>query len=72
MSAISTFFYGLMTGLSLIVAIGAQNAFVLRQGLKGHYVFIVCLICAISDALLIALGVVGFGQIIKKLSLIHI
>lgn len=70
MSTISTFFYGLMTGLSLIIAIGAQNAFVLKQGLKGHYVFIVCLICALSDALLIALGVVGFGKIIKKFPLI--
>lgn len=70
MTEITTFFYGLMTGLSLIIAIGAQNAFVLKQGLKRQYVFIVCLICALSDAVLIALGVLGFGQLIKKFPLI--
>jgi L-lysine exporter family protein LysE/ArgO len=58
---------GLLLGLSLIVAIGAQNAFVLRQGLRKEYVFAVCLICAVSDALLIAAGVAGFGQIIGTL-----
>lgn len=50
-------------GLSLIVAIGAQNAFVLRQGLKGEHVLAVCLACAVSDALLIIVGVTGFGRI---------
>jgi len=48
---------GFLLGLSLIVAIGAQNAFVLKQGIKGHYVFWVCSICAVSDAILIAVGV---------------
>ncbi len=60
---LSVFFIGMMTGLGLIVAIGAQNAFVLRQGLRGEYVFAVCLTCAVSDALLILLGVTSFGQI---------
>jgi L-lysine exporter family protein LysE/ArgO len=54
---------GLLTGLSLIVAIGAQNAFVLRQGLIGEHVFAVSLACSLSDAALIALGVTGFRQI---------
>lgn len=54
---------GFMMGLSLIVAIGAQNAFVLRQGLRNEHVFAVCLACGLSDALLIALGVVSFRQI---------
>ena len=54
---------GLLMGLSLIVAIGAQNAFVLRQGLRNEHVFAVCLTCALSDALLIVLGVTSFRQI---------
>lgn len=58
-----TFVAGLSIGLSLIVAIGAQNAFVLRQGLKGEHVFAVCLACAVSDAALIVLGVTSFGRI---------
>ena len=57
----SVFFTGMMMGLSLIVAIGAQNAFVLRQGLRGEHVFVICLACAASDAVLIVLGVAGFG-----------
>ncbi len=61
------FFAGLSMGLSLIVAIGAQNAFVLRQGLKGEHVFAVCLACALSDAILITLGVAGFGKLIAWL-----
>ena len=59
------FVQGLLLGLSLIVAIGAQNAFVLRQGLRGEHVFVVCLVCTLSDALLIAAGVAGFGQVTK-------
>ena len=51
---------GLLLGLSLILAIGAQNAFVLRQGLKREHVFWICLTCAVSDALLIGFGVGGF------------
>ncbi|MFV0409813.1 MAG: LysE/ArgO family amino acid transporter [Paracoccus sp. (in: a-proteobacteria)] len=52
-----TYLVGLGTGLSLIVAIGAQNAFVLRQGLLRSHVFAVCLFCALSDAILVTLGV---------------
>ena len=59
----TVFLAGLSIGLSLIVAIGAQNAFVLRQGLRGEHVFAVALVCALSDALLIALGVTSFGRI---------
>ena len=51
---------GFLTGLSLILAIGAQNIFVIEQGLKKQYVFIVCLICSISDFLLIFLGIFLF------------
>ncbi len=52
---------GYFTAVSLILAIGAQNAFVLRQGLRREYVGLVVAICAISDAALITLGVAGFG-----------
>ena len=52
---------GLGLGLSLIVAIGAQNAFVLRQGLRREHVLAVVLVCALSDAVLIAAGVAGGG-----------
>jgi L-lysine exporter family protein LysE/ArgO len=52
---------GFATGFSLILAIGAQNAFVLRQGLRRAHVFAVCLTCALSDAVLIAAGVAGFA-----------
>ncbi|KAF0283825.1 amino acid transporter [Spiribacter roseus] len=60
---ITVFATGLAVGLGLIVAIGAQNAFVLRQGLLGRHVFAVCLTCAASDAILITAGVTSFGQI---------
>ncbi|MBY5360756.1 amino acid transporter [Rhizobium leguminosarum] len=56
---------GLMMGLSLIVAIGAQNAFILRQGLRNEHVFAVCLACAVSDAALIVLGVTSLQQIAR-------
>ncbi|MFI9424982.1 LysE/ArgO family amino acid transporter [Streptomyces achromogenes] len=55
---------GFGTGLSLIVAIGAQNAFVLRQGVRRHAVLTVVGICALSDAVLIALGVGGVGAVV--------
>lgn len=58
---------GLGFGLSLIVAIGAQNAYVLRQGLRKEHVFVIVAICALSDALLIAVGVAGLGAIIQQL-----
>ncbi|MEY3972053.1 MAG: hypothetical protein RLY84_446, partial [Actinomycetota bacterium] len=61
---------GFVTGLSLIVAIGAQNAFVLRQGLRRQHVLVVVLICAFSDALLIALGILGLGAVINSLPLL--
>ena len=51
---------GFITGMSLIFAIGAQNIFVVEQGLKKNFVFVVCLICAISDFLLIFLGIFLF------------
>lgn len=59
----SSFIPGFLLSLSLILAIGAQNAFVLRQGLRREHVFWVCLTCAIADALLIAAGVAGFGAL---------
>ena len=51
---------GFLTGLSLILAIGAQNIFVIEQGLKKQHVFLVCLICSISDFILIFLGIILF------------
>ncbi|MEF3048167.1 LysE/ArgO family amino acid transporter [Pseudotabrizicola sp. L79] len=54
---------GYLTALSLIAAIGAQNAFVLRQGLRRDHVWPVVLTCAVSDALLITLGVAGFDSL---------
>lgn len=59
----SVYVTGLMMGLSLIVAIGAQNAFILRQGLRNQHVLTVVLACAISDAFLIVLGVTSFQKI---------
>ncbi len=57
---------GFILGFSLILAIGAQNAFVLRQGLRGEHVALVCFACAFSDALLISAGVAGFGAIVAR------
>jgi L-lysine exporter family protein LysE/ArgO len=59
-------FSGLASGLSLIVAIGAQNAFVLRQGLQRSHVALVIAVCAVSDLVLILLGVAGIGAIIER------
>jgi L-lysine exporter family protein LysE/ArgO len=56
---------GFGLGLSLIVAIGAQNAFVLRQGLRGEHVLPVVAVCAVSDALLITSGVAGLGALLQ-------
>jgi L-lysine exporter family protein LysE/ArgO len=58
----SVFLQGLALSLGLIVAIGAQNAFVLRQGLRREHVASVVFFCALSDALLMAAGVLGMGQ----------
>lgn len=60
---LAVFFTGMMMSLSLIVAIGAQNAFVLQQGLRGEHVLAVCLACAISDAILITVGVTSFQTV---------
>ena len=57
---------GLLTGLTLIIAIGAQNAFVLRQGLAREHVAPVVLICALSDLVLILAGVAGIGTVIRQ------
>ncbi|WP_340540159.1 LysE/ArgO family amino acid transporter [Nocardioides sp. GXZ039] len=59
-------FAGLATGLSLIIAIGAQNAFVLRQGLARRHVGPVVAVCALSDLVLIVAGVAGIGTIIEQ------
>jgi L-lysine exporter family protein LysE/ArgO len=56
-----SYFAGLGTGMSLILAIGAQNAFVLKQGILRQHIFLICLFCAVSDALLIVLGVAGMS-----------
>ena len=55
---------GFFLGGGLIIAIGAQNAFILRQGLRGHHVFIIVTICFLSDALLIAAGAYGVGSLV--------
>src|SRR6478735_8053950 len=57
---------GLSAGLSLIVAIGAQNAFVLRQGIQRSHVAMVVAVCAVSDLLLILLGVAGIGVLLDR------
>ena len=56
---------GFATSAALIIAIGAQNAFVLRQGIKREHVLAVVLVCALSDALLITLGIAGLGAIVQ-------
>ena len=65
------FFSGFGLSLSLILAIGAQNAFVLKQGIKKEHVFIICFICGMSDALLIFAGVSGFGYLIEQFPSLH-
>lgn len=57
---------GFSLGASLIIAIGAQNAFILRQGLLRQHVFIVCLICSLADAVLITAGMGGFGALVAR------
>ena len=61
----SAFFTGFFLGLSLIVAIGSQNAFVLRQGILRQHIFYIALFCSISDALLIILGVAGISYFLN-------
>ena len=60
------FINGFLLGMSLILAVGAQNAFVLRVGLAGHHVFAVSLFCAVSDALLIVVGISGVGTLLSS------
>ena len=62
----SVFLKGFSVGASLIIAIGAQNAFVLKHGLKRRFIFWVCLVCALSDSILIFLGVQGFATLIQQ------
>ena len=57
---------GLLTGLALIVAIGAQNAYVLRQGLAREHVGLVVAICAVADLALITAGVAGIGAVVEQ------
>ena len=66
---ISAFWSGFFTSLSLILAIGAQNAFVLKQGIKKEHVFAVCLICALGDALLIFAGVIQKFELVKQVAI---
>lgn len=63
---VSTLVEGYFLGLSLIMAIGAQNAFVLKQGLKRQYLLMTALTCSIADAFLITLGVTGIGALITE------
>ncbi len=63
---ILSLFSGLSAGLSLIVAIGAQNAFVLRQGIQRSHVVMVVAVCAVSDLVLILLGVAGIGILLDR------
>ena len=65
---VNAFLQGLGLGFSLIIAIGAQNAFVLRQGLRRRHRLITAFICFGCDAILIALGVAGFGNMIEKVA----
>ena len=58
---LAAFTTGFFLGISLIIAIGAQNTFVLRQGILGHHIFYVALFCAVSDAFLISIGIVGIS-----------
>ena len=59
-------FAGFTIGLSLIVAIGAQNAFILKQGLLRQHVFWVCTVCFISDSIALSAGIAGFGLVVAK------
>ncbi len=68
----TTFFAGFFLSLSLILAIGSQNAFVLKQGIKKQHVLLICTICGVSDAILISLGIAGFGAIVNEYPSIEI
>ena len=66
LAALAPFLNGFATSAALIIAIGAQNAFVLRQGIKREHVLPVVLVCALSDALLITLGILGLGALVES------
>lgn len=65
-----SFTAGFFVSLGLIAAIGAQNAFILKQGLLRQYVFLLCSLCALSDAVLISSGVFGFAMLVDKVPLV--
>ncbi|KZL09440.1 Arginine exporter protein ArgO [Pseudovibrio axinellae] len=71
MSLTSVAASGFTLGLSLIFAIGSQNAFVLRQGLRGEHVLLTCLTCALSDALLITVGVSSLSVLSAQLPMLE-
>ena len=64
---LASFAPGFALSMSLILAIGAQNAFVLRQGLRRNHVFWCCLLCSLADTILIAAGVTGFGTLAAQI-----
>ena len=63
---LSIFLTGVLTGFALIVAVGAQNAFVLRQGIRGEHVLPVILVCLVSDLFAITAGVAGLGVVLER------
>lgn len=66
MQILNSYIEGFIMGAGLIIAIGAQNAFVLKQGIKGEYRSAIALICALSDAILITVGIAGMGFLFTK------
>jgi len=70
MNIFNSFIQGFLMGAGLIIAIGAQNAFVLKQGIKGEHRSAVALICALSDAVLITAGISGMGYLFTRHPLI--
>ena len=67
----SASFIGFITGLTLIIAIGAQNAFVLRQGTRREHVLPVVLVCSLADAVLISAGAAGLGVLVERYSTVN-
>ncbi|GAA4663109.1 LysE/ArgO family amino acid transporter [Arthrobacter cryoconiti] len=65
LNVLATLSTGLGAGLALIIAIGAQNAFVLRQGIRGEHVLLVVLVCMFSDVVLIVAGIFGIGVLVQ-------
>ena len=66
-TSLAPLFAGIGLGLSLIIAIGAQNVFVLRQGIRREHVLAVVILCAVSDAILIVVGISGIGAVLEQL-----